>query len=136
MKLKVIVIIVLSLVVLIAVITGEHFYNMKVPGLNGIEAEYTLTADGLYNAFEEDEAKAMSLYEGKVISVNGEVISIKESENGMNVTLKAEKAMLGGINCSFDDTKMKLSKGENATIKGRCQGFLMDVVLNNCVIDE
>lgn len=136
MKIKIIMITTLVIVVLLGLITANYYYNKKVPSLDSIEAEYTLTADELYNAFVEDENKAMSLYEGKVISVQGEVISIKESENGSNITLKAENAMLGGINCSFDGTKIKLSKGENASIKGRCQGFLMDVVLNNCVIDE
>lgn len=134
MKLKIIVTILI--VGLIGLIVGGYLFNKKVPTLNDVEAEYKVTADELYNAFETDESVAMKLYESKVISVEGEVADVKVKDNKTNIVLKAENAMLGGINCSFNHANVKVSKGDQVIIKGRCQGFLMDVILNNCEIDE
>ena len=136
MKIKLIAIITFVIGGLITLIVGWYFYTMKVPGIDGVEADYNVTADELYNAFEQEEAKAMELYEGKVISVQGEIISIKDNEKGTNITLKAENAMIGGINCSFNNAINEQSKGDIIRIKGRCQGLLMDVILNNCVVNE
>ena len=113
--------------------TGLYLFNMKVPGLEGIRADYQLEANDLFDAFDQDEASAMSQYENKVIEVSGKVVSVKNTDEGQaNVILEAVNAMAGGVNCSFNHPVEDLTKGELVTIRGRCQGFLMDVVLNNC----
>lgn len=115
---------------------GLYMYNKKVPGLENVQADYSLSADELFDAFEQNEADALLKYENKVIAVTGKIASIKHGEVSSNVVLLAENALAGGINCSFSDLNKQLVTSELVTIKGRCQGFLMDVVLNNCTIDD
>jgi hypothetical protein len=116
----------------IGLAVGYYLFTMKVPDLEKTEAHFELTADELFNAFDENESASMVKYEGQVIAVTGIVSRIKLSESTSNITLDAKNAMAGGINCSFNEIVSNISKGDSVTIKGRCQGFLMDVVLNNC----
>ncbi len=116
----------------IGLAVAYYLFTMKVPGLENTEANFELTADELFNAFDENESASMVKYEGQVIAVTGIVSRIKLSESTSNITLDAKNAMAGGINCSFNEIVANINKGDSVTIKGRCQGFLMDVVLNNC----
>jgi hypothetical protein len=93
-----------------------------------------ITADELYDAFDIDENAATLKFEDKIIEVSGEVLRIRENEYGFVVVLKAENSMTGGVNCSFREKPEEIEEGQLVTVKGLCQGFLMDVVLNNCVI--
>lgn len=109
---------------------GYYMFTKKVPTLENQKADFELTANQLFDEFDADENAALAKYENKVIDVTGNVVSVKENEGTWNIILEAENAMAGGINCSFSKDPGKLT--DSHTIRGRCQGFLMDVVLNNC----
>lgn len=126
------VLLVILAIAAIGLAIGFYLYNKKVPGLGSVEPDFSLTADELFDAFDADETSALAKYENKVLEVTGEVVSVKFDGTLANVILKAENAMAGGINCSFKQEAVNIEKGNIATIKGQCQGFLMDVVLNNC----
>lgn len=120
------------IVVLIGGGVGYYMFNKKVPTLENTTADFTISADELFNAFEENEKEALSKYENKIIEVTGKVISVKNNASDSNIILEAEMAMVGGVNCSFKFTQYtEIKKGSTVTIKGQCQGFLMDVILNN-----
>jgi hypothetical protein len=129
----------LVLLLLLAVVAGSigyYFFNKKVDSLENTEAHFSLTADELFNAFEQNEVEAQKKYVDKVLLVSGLVSNVKLQDSLSTVVLAAENAMIGGVNCSFSIQPKGVSKGETVSIKGRCQGFLMDVVLNNCVIAD
>lgn len=114
---------------------GLYLFNKKVPTLEDATPDFVMSANDLFNAFDQNESEATAKYENKVIEVKGKVISIKNNESNSNVILKAEMAMAGGVNCSFKHKlEETLEKGSTVTIKGQCQGYLMDVVLNNCYL--
>lgn len=115
---------------------GYYMFNKKVPGLENLEADYSLTANELFDAFDQNEPEALLKYENKILSVTGTVSSVKHGEVSSNIILHADNAMAGGINCSFNDRMNMVEKGQKIIIKGRCQGFLLDVILNNSVINE
>lgn len=130
---KRIIIIVLILIVLVGGI-AFYLFNKKVESLEKAEADYSLTADELFDAFEENEQAALEKYEGRILEISGEVVDIQQSEQLMNVTLKAENALLGGVSCSFRQLENEIQAGDEIIIKGKCHGFLMNVILSNCVI--
>ena len=113
-----------------------YLYNKKTPTLNNATADFTLTANELFDAFDTNETEALSKYSEKIIAVTGEVADIKESTEKYNIILKADNAMIGGINCAFTEKQKNITIGKSVTIKGRCQGFLMNVVLNNCFLEK
>lgn len=126
----------LILASLAAAILGFYMFNKKVPGLDNVKADFELTANELFDAFNENEHEALIKFENKVISVTGKILNIKHGEVSSNVVLQAENALAGGINCSFGTVQKNIDKNDIITIKGQCQGFLMDVVLNNCTIQD
>lgn len=115
---------------------GFYLFNKKVSGLENKKADYELTASQLYKSFDTMEDEATKKYIDKILLVEGAVVKSETGENFSTIILEAESALAGGINCSFDYSVPNVKKGQTVKIKGRCQGFLMDVVLNNCNIEE
>lgn len=124
----------LLLIGLILAGTGYYLFQKKVTPLDEVKADFKLTADELYNAFETDETAANQKFVDKVIEVTGTVDRFTKQEAGANIVLSAENAIAGGVNCSFSIPPTKVEPGTMLTIKGRCQGLLLDVVLNNCSV--
>jgi len=128
--------IVVSILVLLCIglVYGFYLYNKKTPSLENEKPDYTLTADELYTNFSTDEASAMEKYEGKILQVSGKVLMLTQTDSISNVVLNAEDALFGAVNCSFSTLKETLQKEENIVVKGQCQGYLTNVILNNCVL--
>ena len=120
------------LIVAVVVAIGLYQFNRGVASLSDAKADYEMSANELFNAFESDESEALKRFEGKIIATSGKVMEVKKSENGVNIVLEAEGAMLGGVNCSFKEIDPLPKVGDSIRLKGRCQGYLMSVVLNNC----
>lgn len=74
------------------------------------------------------------MYEGKVLQVHGQVLMLQTNDSIASLILDAENAMMGGVNCSFNHTDVQVERRTEVIVKGRCQGFLTQVVLNNCII--
>jgi hypothetical protein len=126
---------IIGFTILITAIVGYLLYSKKVAPLDHMKPDFIVTADALYDAFEIDESEANLTYIGKVIDVKGEVSGILELDSTWNMMLKAANAISDGINCSFVvQPNSEISVGTTVTVRGRCQGFLMDVILNNCTI--
>ena len=125
----------LLVVVLIGGGIGFYMFNKKVPTLEHVAPDFTLEAQKLYHEFEENETVALTKYEDKVLQVEGTIMDVVKNDSNANVIL--DGGMMGGVNCSFKhklETEMR--KGDLVVIRGQCQGFLMDVVLNNCFLIE
>jgi hypothetical protein len=99
--------------------------------------DFIMDAKDLTEAFKINEAEANDLYLDKVISVSGIVESISQDSMEITVYLK-EKDAVSGVICSFDrDTDVSvIMEGNRVQIKGKCTGYLLDVILNKCSIDQ
>jgi hypothetical protein len=125
---------------ILAIIGGAiGFYQWNKPheNMNRAKADITITADKLFTAFSDNEAEANSQYLDKVIAVTGTVKDVSTSAEGtVKVTLDSGDDMFGVI-CQMDElTEHKRNSfdvGEQLTLKGKCTGMLMDVVLVRCV---
>lgn len=136
-KMKKYILITIGLLILIGGGVGYYMYNKKVPTLEDVEPDFVISANDLFNAFDSNETEALAKYENKVIEVTGVVLSATNTDQQSAIILEAEMAMAGGVNCSFKYPQPKeIANGTTVTIKGQCQGFLMDVVLNNCYLVE
>lgn len=136
MRRKYLLIAILVWVLLIAM--GLYIYNKPHSSAANIKPDYSLDATDLYKQFQQDEAVANKKYLDKVIEVKGTVAEVQRSGKNATVELRGESAM-GGINCSFTNMEPNIqitSKGSLLTIKGKCSGFLMDVNLVDCVVEE
>ena len=112
-------------------------YNKPHRDVASEKAEYTLTADELFDEYEADEAAANSKFLDKTVQVLGTVSEIGTNDAGQSfVILAAENAMIGGISATFQGEQANLEEGLKVSLKCRCTGKLMDVVLINCTLSE
>lgn len=120
----------------LAAIAAYFVYNKPHRDIAAEEAAFSLTADELFDNFETDEAAANAKYLDKVLEVTGEVAEVSENSAGQAViTITAANAMLGGVSATMQEAgTVSISEGETVTVKCRCTGFLMDVILINCSV--
>lgn len=131
-----IILFVILLTGLAGIIAGIRFYNLRNKNLLKEKPDFTITAEELRKEFESDEIASTSKFVNKIVEVTGVVSSIDKGENNaLNVTLTTGSS-LSSIICTFSgntDT-LGLKAGQAVTLRGECSGFLMDVLLNNCVL--
>jgi hypothetical protein len=118
------------------VLAALYLFNKQHADLQKVKPDFTATASDLQKEFEENETAASSKYVNKIVEISGIVISAKtESDNASSVTLKTQSDFSAVI-CTFPAAAdiAELTAGTLVTIRGECSGFLMDVLLNNCVL--
>ena len=97
-----------------------------------------VNADVLYKAFETNEQTANTTYVGKVVEVTGTVGDIETSDTIARVMLTFPDAMMGAVRVTLDTRHLADAKavktGDQATFKGFCNGFLMDVEVKDGVL--
>lgn len=126
----------ISIIFLVGAGYGLYQFSKKTPSLEKAIPDYRITADALFNEFETNEKEALMKYEDKILQITGKVEMILHTDSISNVILKAENALMGGVNCSFNNLTDLPQNDEQITIKGKCQGYLSSVILNNCVIEK
>jgi hypothetical protein len=115
---------------------GLHYFNLKDKNLQKTKPDYTMTSIDLQKAFEENEIVSNSKFVNKIIEVTGTIESVKAGEgNKTNVALKTGSG-LSLVICTLSPkfNPAALVSGNEVTIRGECSGFLMDVLMNNCVV--
>ena len=130
------ILIVILLTGLAGIITGIYFYNLRNKNLLKEKPDFTITAEELQKEFESDENASTSKFVNKIVEVTGVISSIEKGENdALNVALKTGSS-LSSVICTFPgNTDISgLLAGQAVTLRGECSGFLMDVLLNNCVL--
>jgi len=97
-----------------------------------------ITATKLYSDYKANEIAADTSYKGKTLEITGAVNEIKKDiTNTMYVTLKGDQ-YFGDVQCYFNDKYTSqlanLKKGQQLTVKGKCDGLMMNVLIKNCEI--
>ena len=123
-----------------AVVAYLYIMNKPAEDISAQAAVYSLPAIELFDEYDNNELKADDKYTGKIISVSGQIVEKEvRSDQSISVILREEDAF-SGVSCVFYDpdpeTEAKLECDNQIVIKGRCEGMLIDVVLNNCVIEK
>lgn len=116
---------------------GYYQYNRPVASLESKSADAVLEASALLKAFETDETAANVKYLDKVIEVSGVIARIEEDGDKRSIYLNTGNEMSSVI-CEMElGTAMdQLAQGSNVVIKGKCTGYLMDVVLVQSVVKK
>lgn len=130
----------ISLLILL-LITGAYAYreySRKPADLADVQPTARVLADSLVALFETDEPKANTLYLGQAIEVSGIIAEIANQQDTVVNVLLGSKESLHRVSCLISANHIKDVKlfkpGENITLRGICNGYLMDVELNRCVV--
>ncbi len=126
----------IGIVLLCLISWGFFLYNKPHVGVGNAKPDVTMLADDLYKQYNENETTANQKFLNKVIAVTGTVDEVNTSNNAFVILLKKADDM-GGVSCNlFTNTNANIQQGKTVTIKGRCTGFLMDVALTDCVVQQ
>ncbi len=115
-----------------------YLYSKPVDSLENVKPSATLTADSIFQLFEQNEMKSNDLYLNKVISVSGKIQNVLADTSGVAITLQTSSGLFG-VTCKMDETDLDVSQyseGQTVKIKGLCTGYLMDVILIRCVVES
>jgi hypothetical protein len=132
-------IIVLSLLISILLIYGLFFYK---PGKKPLPPpDITITASALADSFDKAEGHADSLYLYKALSVSGVLARLHKNGSGpLVVTLTGGASGKTDIDCTLDSLfergYSRLNIGDSVTIRGRCAGRSLNVILVKCIIEK
>jgi len=98
------------------------------------EVSINVSAIQLVREYEANEKVANGKYLNKAIEIKGEVLKWGKDQSGnKTVTLKTGDAF-ANVFCTFKPGEAVADNEKTITIKGVCNGFLSDVVLNDAVI--
>ncbi|HEU5148287.1 MAG TPA: hypothetical protein VFT90_16290 [Chryseosolibacter sp.] len=127
---------VVAIFAIIAVV-GLMIYNKPHRAVKTSPPAYTMTAAQLVDEFSQDEASANALYAGKVIQLNGRLKDIIRDDSTV-ILLLGDTSALMSVSCYLmSDEEMKdtgLAPGKMVTVKGICNGVLMDVILDKAIL--
>lgn len=127
----------LFIILLIAgLLSAIYLYNKPQKNMQKQKTDFAVTATDLQMEFQSDEAAAHQKYLGKNVEVTGKIISVNiEQDKVVSIILETPDKMSSVI-CTFSE-KMdpkEIDPSQPVKVRGELSGFLMDVLLNNCVL--
>lgn len=125
-----------TFLVLAVASTDEKQKEKEVAETEATTPAITVSPDQLYADYEANEVAADLKYKDKVLIVTGTVNDIaKDITDEIYVTINTGE-MFGSIQCFFATSHTNeaagLKKGQTITIKGKCEGKMMNVLLRGC----
>jgi uncharacterized protein YpmB len=126
---------ILFIIGVIAAVIVYYLVMQKVPSTKDLKTNFTVSAADLIAEFDKDETAATTKYNGKIVSVKGNVVGVEATDSTCAVTIGSADN-LGNVRCDFSKEFIAegkaLKENDAVTIKGKCNGKLLDVVLNVC----
>jgi len=133
MKVKIIIGILITFIIVIFL--GIKQYNKPHIDVSKTAANYKLSTNELIKEFIIDENIADKKFANKIVEINGTILEISTTNGKGIVTLAGNEA---NVICQLNEKEnkkiMQLKKDQNIIIKGQCSGYLMDIMLVNCII--
>lgn len=127
----------ISSVILVTSIIFIVIYYKPHRSVRQEEAAFAVTVSELVDAFRQDEMKANALYAGKVLEVEGALKEMILNDSTL-ILLMGDSTRMMGVSCYLNkDQKGKytsLTRGEPVKVKGICNGLLLDIVLDKCIL--
>jgi len=113
-------------------------YSRKPADLTHIAPQEITDVPSMVNLYDSNETKANEKFLGKTVEVKGLVSEVINVEDTLLTVMLGSKEEMHRVSCLLDKEQLvnlkKCKVGQQATIKGICTGFLLDVEMNRCVI--
>lgn len=124
---------ILFAIIILALMGGAYAYyqyNKPVASIENKKPDIVVLANDLVAAYNEDENAANEKYTEKIIQVKGITSDIVKEGTVNKIFIETDNPMSGVI-CEMEEGQDvgSLKVGDEVIVKGRCTGFLSDVVL-------
>lgn len=123
---------IIATILISGIVYGYYRYNKPRDTAASGKTDLRVEAGIILHDFETDESAATKKYLGKIIEVKGRVQQIDTVSGNFSVLLATGSP--GLINCAMAGPVVADQLKEEINIKGRCAGYMMDVMLVDCVI--
>lgn len=130
-----------TLLIIVICVLGIGTYkviNKKIPNTQNISSVETFSINTIETKVKKPEnLKEFDSYIEKAINVKGTLTNIKKHDEKYILTITSKNGKIASIcNMQADqiDKINKLEIGEDITIKGIYKGYLIDMILLNCII--
>ncbi|NND31058.1 MAG: hypothetical protein HKN76_00615 [Saprospiraceae bacterium] len=132
---------IIGYLLLVGIIVGGigYYYTQRDyrDDIKYTDADVEINATDLFAAFEVNEDDANTRFLGKIILVEGVVLSV--DHEGEKITIKLDSGdPMGAIVCemnrNIESDVDSVKAGDSLSIKGECSGKLFDIILVNCVM--
>lgn len=132
----------LAVVGIIALFLVYKFvYNKQHPDYENAEAQFSMTATELFQAFKTNKDAASTKYNGKMITLTGKLSKVESADSLVIAVFVFSQGDFGdeGVRCTmlkkFNDAADKLQPDGDFMVKGYCTGYNeTDVILEKCSI--
>lgn len=117
---------------------GFSLYRISFPvDINSEKTEKTVNSETLLASFKSDSTYANAELVEKVLEVEGIVKKIAYLNDRYTVILEGQdkfsQVICGMLPSEIEDV-IALKEGQEVKIKGICKGYLMDVIMLNCIL--
>lgn len=142
MKMKYILIAIITIGILAAGYVYVFVLNKEHPDFENLEADFKLSAEDLYTDFASNSEIASKKFNGKMLLLSGPVHDVELVDSLTIAVFIFNEGMFGneGVRCTFLPSEITFTKpGELAgyQIKGFCSGFNdTDVILEKCSLTK
>lgn len=127
---------VVFIIILHSVFIGIYFYNKTQDDLTSAKPDYIITADALGKEFSSNETVADTKYTGKTVELTGQIGSIVVRDDMVISILLNTSEQNSSVICNLAQPAAQdvLKTSQHIRIRGEVSGYLMDILLNNCVV--
>lgn len=128
--------IVVVVTVVITAVVSYTVFRASPDTLSNFEPDYIVESAVLVNAFAANEKAANAIYLDKVVQVTGKVVDVEKSTTD-KTSISLQGDIMGNVSCLIPNKQLqgvKLRNGMILTLKGRCTGYILDVVLIKCAL--
>ena len=105
--------------------------------------DYDLKAATLFEEFRTNPESSGTKYNGKVLSITGELNSVEQTDSLTVAVFGFEEGMFGseGVRCTMipehSSEVVRVAPGTTLTIKGYCTGYNeTDVIIEHCSLEK
>jgi hypothetical protein len=127
----------LFLIIVIAVIFGINRYNKPHTNVKSSHPSYVFTPKKLVDEFLQNEMAANKKYANQILQVEGSTYTISTLKGNSIIIFKnaiSKSNVICYLQPEENNKILKLKKGQYITVKGICTGYLLDVVMVECVL--
>ena len=114
--------------------------NLPQSNIRSKQADDTISAIELFNAFESDETSAVANYQNKVLRVKGTIGDAYQDESGAPVIIfeddQGSEIVLATLEQSEARAVEEYKVGNQIEIKALCTGKIVEVILSKGLIEE
>ncbi|MBC8769110.1 hypothetical protein H4O18_14000 [Arenibacter sp. BSSL-BM3] len=129
----------LFILVIIGLVVSFLYYNKPHTNIEKSEYDYSLKAEQLIKEYKEQGIEAEKKYAERIIQVKGEIKNISTHKGNSVITLMAsdsESSVICHMLPEENAKVLKLKNGQEINVKGKCTGFLLDVIMVRCILVE